>query len=62
MEDVQLTIDSTKQFIHESVSGVAHQIWLWFSSLSQEEWMIVLGAASLIGFLVVRGLGSRHRV
>lgn len=62
MEDVQQTIDSTKQFIHDSVSGVVQQVWIWFSSLSQEEWMIVLGAASLVGFLVVRGLGTRHRV
>ncbi len=62
MEDVQEFIQATQLFIRETFAEGVHQIWRWFSSLSQEEWMIVLGTASLLGFLVVRGLGTRHRV
>ncbi len=62
MEDVQETLQAAQQYIQESIATGLQQGWNWFSSLSQEEWMIVLGVVSLIGFLLVRGLGTRHRI
>ncbi len=34
-------------------------IWRWFNSLNTEEWLIVLATACVIGFLFLRGNGSR---
>lgn len=33
--------------------------WSWFASLTREEWIIVLGSFMVIGFIFMKGNGSR---
>ncbi len=33
--------------------------WRWFNSLNTDEWLIVLGVVCVLGFLCMRGTGSR---
>ena len=35
------------------------QSWHWFNALSYQEWFVVLGFTALVGFLCMRGFGSR---
>jgi hypothetical protein len=36
-----------------------HDTWNWFNSLSYQEWFLVLGIIASLGFLCMRGYGSR---
>ncbi|QDU88268.1 hypothetical protein Pla175_16420 [Pirellulimonas nuda] len=33
--------------------------WRWFNTLNTEEWLLVLAAVCAVGFLFMRGSGSR---
>ena len=40
--------------------GNAYQyVMRWFNSLDKQEWLLVLIAAVIIGFVALRGFGSR---
>ncbi len=39
--------------------GMKGQTWQWFSTLSQQEWMVVLGIIAALGFLCMRGFTQR---
>ncbi|TWT72682.1 hypothetical protein Pla123a_39800 [Posidoniimonas polymericola] len=47
------------QYIIERLNDVPSDTWRWFSTLSRDEWMIVLAAVTFLGFLCMRGFGSR---
>ncbi|TWU27366.1 hypothetical protein [Bythopirellula polymerisocia] len=36
-----------------------NETWAWFSTLSNVEWMVVLGICSAFGFLCMRGIANR---
>jgi hypothetical protein len=40
---------------------VSGDIWQWFNSLTREEWVVVLGVVSVLGFLCMLGYGSRSK-
>lgn len=42
-------------WIHTTIQ----QTWSWFSTLSQQEWMVVLGIVTVFGFLCMRGFTHR---
>lgn len=33
--------------------------WIWFDTLSREEWLVVLAVCCAIGFLFLKGMGRR---
>jgi hypothetical protein len=35
------------------------EIWRWFNTLSQHEWMVLLGIVAALGFLCMRGFAHR---
>ncbi len=38
---------------------VLHNIWVWLDRLDRTEWLMLLGVTTAIGFLCMRGYGSR---
>jgi hypothetical protein len=42
-------------------SNVTGDVWQWFNSLTREEWVVVLGVVSVLGFLCMLGYGSRSK-
>lgn len=55
-------LDPLFEFIGTHVSDITGRMWSWFSSLSLEEWTIVLAVCCLTGFLIIRGLGTKSRI
>jgi hypothetical protein len=39
--------------------GVKGETWRWFSTLSQQEWMVILGIIAALGFLCMRNFTQR---
>jgi hypothetical protein len=37
-----------------------HASWHWVRTLNHQEWFLLLGGASVAGFLCMRGFGSRR--
>lgn len=52
-------METVSNFFSEKLSTYVGEGWRWFAALNREEWMIVLAAAALLGFLCLRGYGSR---
>ncbi len=46
-------------YLIERINNVQGDTWAWFSNLSRDEWMVVLVVATFLGFLCMRGFGSR---
>jgi len=42
------------------VTYFATDLWKWFFILNWQEWIVLLAATSALGFLCMRGYGSRH--
>ncbi|HEY4234771.1 MAG TPA: hypothetical protein VGM76_15155 [Lacipirellulaceae bacterium] len=42
-------------------ANVSGDVWQWFNSLTREEWVVVLGVTSVLGFLCMLGYGSRSK-
>lgn len=38
------------------------ETWNWFNSLNSQEWFLLLGIVATLGFLCMRGFGSRGRI
>ncbi len=38
------------------------ETWNWFNSLHYQEWFLLLGIIAALGFLCMRGYGSRGRI
>ena len=36
--------------------------WNWFNSLDYQEWFLLLGIVAVLGFLCMRGFGSRSKM
>ena len=36
-----------------------HDVMNWFASLDRQEWLVVLAIGMVLGFLCMRGYGSR---
>lgn len=47
--------DDAFDFIRERLSDA----WVWFDTLSREEWLIVMAVCCAIGFLFLKGWGQR---
>lgn len=47
------------QYLMERLNDASGDLWNWFNSLSRDEWMIVLAVVTALGFLCMRGFGSR---
>jgi hypothetical protein len=39
--------------------GIKAETWRWFTTLSQQEWMVLLGIVAALGFLCMRGFTQR---
>ncbi len=37
-------------------------IWNWLNSLDYQEWFLLLGIVAVLGFLCMRGFGSRSKM
>ena len=54
-------MDAVTTRIAEWYEAIAGNSWAWFNSLTREEWMIVLAVGATLGFLCMRGFGSRSK-
>ena len=44
------------------MDGALADTWNWFNGLHYQEWFLLLGIISTLGFLCMRGYGSRGRI
>ena len=47
------------QFLLERINSAPNDAWRWFNALNRDEWIVVLAAVTFLGFLCMRGFGSR---
>jgi hypothetical protein len=50
------------QYVYETqawLTNIKSETWRWLSTLSQHEWMVVLGICAALGFLCMRGFTHR---
>lgn len=47
--------DYATKFTSDNIAS----LWVWFDSLSREEWLVVLAVCCASGFLFLRGWGKR---
>lgn len=47
------------QYLFDKINSAPGDTWSWFNSLSRDEWFVVLAVVTLLGFLCMRGFGSR---
>lgn len=40
-------------------SRLWNEVMIWAGNMSQKEWLVVAGIAVVIGFFLMRGIGSR---
>ncbi len=52
-------MDAFYQYVSDAYTSAIGASWRWFSVLNREEWMVVLAVACALGFLCMRGYGSR---
>lgn len=52
-------MEAWQETASQYVSGKMGDLWVWFDSLNREEWLIVLAACCVVGFILVKGLGRR---
>ena len=48
-----------KDHVMDFFQGILNDTWRWFALLTREEWIVVLAVAASLGFLCMRGFGSR---
>lgn len=48
-------VEVVKQWFHTN----ANETWTWLSTLSQQEWLVLLGIVAALGFLCMRGFTHR---
>jgi hypothetical protein len=46
---------------YDQSANVSGDVWQWFNALTREEWVVVLGVVSVLGFLCMLGYGSRSK-
>lgn len=46
--------------ISEGIASFPHESWMWFKSLSQQEWIALLAVVAVIGFFFVKGSKQSH--
>jgi hypothetical protein len=49
------------QRAYDETQQVSGDVWQWFNRLSREEWVVVLGVVSVLGFFCMLGYGSRSK-
>ncbi len=49
------------ELIGNWIRGILHMTWIWFNQLNYQEWFLLLGCAACLGFLCMRGFGSRSK-
>lgn len=52
-------MSSVFEYLGELWSDALGASWRWFSLLNREEWVVVLAVCCALGFLCMRGYGSR---
>jgi hypothetical protein len=52
--------DLVQRFLDQG-TRVSGDAWQWFNNLTREEWVVVLGVVSVLGFLCMLGYGSRSK-
>ncbi len=45
--------------INQSMDSLYLGVWRWLFALNREEWILTLAIGSILGFLCMRGYGSR---
>ncbi|TWT99535.1 hypothetical protein Pla108_04780 [Botrimarina colliarenosi] len=48
-----------QDYITGFFAGKAGDLWVWFDSLSRQEWLIVMAACCAFGFLFLKSGGHR---
>ena len=50
--------------LYHSIWLKLHEIyrdtWYWFGQLNQQEWLLLLVVVTVLGFMCMRGFGSRN--
>lgn len=46
-------------YVMDCYLSLMNSTWIWFATLTREEWLVVLSAATAIGFICMKGFGSR---
>lgn len=52
-------MSSVFDYLSELTTSGVGASWRWFNALNREEWIIVLAVCCVLGFLCLRGYGSR---
>lgn len=47
-------------WISSKLNSLYHDGWSWVSALDRQEWLMVLLVVTVLGFLCMRGYGSRN--
>jgi uncharacterized membrane protein len=42
--------------------SLLHETWNWLNRLNYQEWFLLLGIVAVLGFLCMRGFGSRSKM
>lgn len=50
-----------KKSMLQQLRLVSHAMWQWIYSLNRGEWLMLLLVATLLGFMLLQGFGSRSR-
>lgn len=50
-------VEVGKQWLNEAL----RHAWAWFAHLDRQEWVMVMIATTIAGFLCLRGFGSRNQ-
>ncbi|MCH7751680.1 MAG: hypothetical protein IH898_05940 [Planctomycetes bacterium] len=48
--------------IDDWFQSLLRSIWNWLNSLDYQEWFLLLGIVAALGFLCMRGFGSRSNM
>ena len=48
--------------ISDWFQSLLHETWNWLNRLNYQEWFLLLGIVAVLGFLCMRGFGSRSKM
>ena len=48
--------------VQDWFAALMHECWVWFTSLSEPEWIMLLAIGATFGFLCMRGFRGRGNI
>ena len=46
----------------DATKTILHELWVWFNSLNQQEWIALLAVGASLGFLCMRGFAGKGNI